>query len=146
MFTDKENLEDLTNDDLDKYLVEITADKSTLEACSNKLFDLVRRFIDRKDEVERKYKKLKQNINLESCKPTHDFNEDKLISTLIKIWEYIECNFDKKVEKIIVVGMDAQFYTSYRLDNEQNERLKCCFNIICDIESIRDFTLITLDI
>ncbi|WP_323585302.1 hypothetical protein [Aliarcobacter butzleri] len=51
MFTDKENLEDLTNDDLDKYLVEITADKSTLEACSNKLFDLVRRYVDKKNEM-----------------------------------------------------------------------------------------------
>lgn len=51
MFTNKENLEDLTNDDLDKYLVETTADKSKLEAYSNKLFDLVRRFIDKKEKI-----------------------------------------------------------------------------------------------
>ncbi|WP_418181379.1 hypothetical protein ACNSOL_11810 (plasmid) [Aliarcobacter lanthieri] len=47
MFTDKENFEDLTNEDLDKYLVEISADKSTLEANSNKLFDLVRKYVDK---------------------------------------------------------------------------------------------------
>lgn len=58
MFTDKENLEDLTNEDLNKYLVEITADKSTLEACSNKLFDLVRRYVDKKEEVEKRHKKI----------------------------------------------------------------------------------------
>lgn len=142
MFTDKEHLEDLTNDDLNKYIVEITADKSTLEACSNKLFDLVRRYVDKKRVVNR-YEK---NINLEACKPTHDFDEDKLKSTLSKIWEHIECNFDKKVEKVIVIGMDAQFYTSYSLDDSQIERLMDNFNIIRGVDSYSNFSLISLDI
>jgi len=142
MFTNKENLEDLTNEDLDKYIVEITADKSTLEPCSNKLFDLVRRYIDKK-RVTNSYEK---NINLESYKPIHDFDEDKLKNTLSKIWEHIECNFDKKVQKVIVMGTDAQFYTSYSLDDSQMERLSDSFNIICGVESYSDFTLISLDI
>lgn len=142
MFTNKENLEDLTNEDLDKYIVEITTDKSTLEACSNKLFDLVRRYVDKK-RVTNSYEK---NINLESYKPIHDFYEDKLKNTLSKIWEHIECNFDKKVQKVIVIGTDAQFYTSYSLNDSQMERLSDSFNIICRVESYSDFTLISLDI
>lgn len=87
-----------------------------------------------------------QKINLESCKPTHDFDEDKLKSTLSKICEHIECNFDKKVEKVIVIGTDAQFYTTYPLDDSQNERLMDSFNIICGVDSYSNFILITLDI
>lgn len=87
-----------------------------------------------------------QKINLEACKPTHDFDEDKLKSTLSRIWEHIECNFDKKVEKVIVIGADAQFYMSYSLDDSQNERLMDGFNIICGVDSYSNFTLITLDI
>lgn len=87
-----------------------------------------------------------KKINLEACKPTHDFDEDKLKSTLSKIWEHIECNFDKKVEKVIVIGTDAQFYTTYPLDDSQNERLMDSFNIICGVDSYSNFILITLDI
>lgn len=87
-----------------------------------------------------------QKINLGSCKPTHDFDEDKLKSTLSKICEYIECNFDKKVEKVVVIGTDAQFYTTYPLDDSQNERLMDNFNIICGVDSCSNFILITLDI
>lgn len=43
MFIDKLNLEDLTHEDLDNYIVEITADNSKLEAYSNRLFDMARR-------------------------------------------------------------------------------------------------------
>lgn len=112
MFRNKENLEDLTNNDLDKY-------------------------------VENRIKK---NINLESCKPTHDFDDNKLRNTLIRIWEHIECNFDKKVEKVVVIGTDAQFYTSYSLDDSQNEKLMDSFNVICGVDSYSDFLLISLDI
>lgn len=88
----------------------------------------------------------RQKIDLESCKPTHDFDDNKLRNTLGTIWEYIECNFDKKVEEVIVIGTDAQFYTSYLLDDSQNERLMDSFNIICGVESCNNFTLISLDI
>lgn len=142
MFTSKENLEDLTNEDLDKYILEITADKSTLEPCSNKLFDLVKKYVDKK-RVENRYEK---DINLEYYKPIHDFDEDKLKNILSKIWEHIECNFDKKVQKVIIIGTDAQFYTSYLLDDSQKERLMDSFNIICGVDSSNDFTLISLDI
>lgn len=102
--------------------------------------------VDTKVFLKSNHEQSQQKINLESCKPTHDFDEDKLKSTLNKIWEHIECNFDKKVEKVIVIGMDAQFYTSYPLDDSQNERLMDSFNIICGIESCSDFTLVSLDI
>lgn len=54
MFTKKTNLEDLTNEDLDYYLVEITADKSKLEDCSNQLFDMVRKYVDEKEDCNEK--------------------------------------------------------------------------------------------
>ena len=91
--------------------------------------------------------KLKQKkFSLESIDKDTNINIKNLEKELDSIWKFIECNFDKTVEKIIITEKESQIFISYELDDSQKERLFDNFNIISGVDSYKDYLLIDLDI
>ena len=89
---------------------------------------------------------IKKNICLESIDKDSNINIKNLEKELDSIWKFIECNFDKTVEKIVITEKEAQIFISYELDDSQKERLFDNFNIISGVDSYKDYLLIDLDI
>jgi len=88
-----------------------------------------------------------KNINMENFKSTEDtINEEEIKKELSEIWNFIEANFDRKIEKVVVIECAAEFHFSYKLNDSQIERLQDHFNLISEIETCDDYTIINLDI
>lgn len=91
--------------------------------------------------------KLKQKkFSLESIDKDTNINIKNLEKELDSIWKFIEYNFDKTFEKIIITEKESQIFISYELDDSQKERLFDNFNIISGVDSYKDYLLIDLDI
>ena len=93
-------------------------------------------------------KNKKRIIDTSSYKPFNNesIENEELIYKLDLMWSHIEDNFDKKIEKIIVIGSDALVVISTPLDITQFERLKDHFYILDDIENLKGFDLFTLNV
>lgn len=93
-------------------------------------------------------KNITRIIDTSSYKPFNNesIENEELIYKLDLMWTHIEDNFDKKIEKIIVIGSDAQVFISTPLDITQFERLKDHFYILDDIENLKGFDLFTLNV
>lgn len=76
----------------------------------------------------------------------YDVTKKDLKDKLVQMWSYIESNFDKKIEKMIVIENELHLYISTSLDDTQIERLRDNFNIVDCVDSYKEYELITLNV
>lgn len=123
----------------------------TTKFSKNTVLDFAKEYLKLYKENDTSEKESSQNdsilnkIDMSLFKSREDVSEEEFKNEIKSIWEHIECNFDKKIEKAIVEEDFSVKFIMHGLDDSQVERLNDYFTSIYLTESFSDYTVISLD-